>query len=383
MKRMDLHRKRLQLALQLLVLPTLLLQRRLGVKLRLGDFLDEDLAHLHIGDVAAIYYLFLDLLDELRLHRLALLTGKLGEVALVGNEAFEHRVVVDEVGVHLRHVLVVERQRGVLHLDAVTHLVVALHELPQLEALTVIRVLHNQVGALDGAVHRRAPLHDLAKRAAAQRHDQAAHAVDAHEGIHVVGVVLGEVLAVLHRHLDVVLDLLVRIADLAVHGEAVADLVARGPEDHVRALIHEGEQALDQVVYETVLIQVVGFGHVHVQDLGGVHAPVVRGRQELRVLTEMPHAVGRDFLGQRNRHHLFLGGDEAPRLLDDTVDGVERILDYRDPLPVDDLDQLFALLIDGGVGSLRQLEEVAEIPIVFLDGLHLLGKAAVQVLNGV
>ena len=351
--------------------------------MRLGDFLDEDLAHLHIGDVAAVNQLFLDLLDELRHHRLALLAGKLSEVAIVGNKAFEHRVVVDEVGVHLRQVLVVERQRGVLHLDAVTHLVVAFHELPQLEALAVIRVLHDQVRALNGAAHHRAPLHELAKRAAAQRHDQAAHAVDAHEGVHVVGVVLGEVLAVLHRHLDVVLDLLVRVADLAVHGETVAHLVARGPKDHVCATIHEHEQALNQVIYETVLVQVVGFGHAHVQDLGGVHAAVVRRRQELRVLAKMPHAVGRDLLCQRNRHHLLLGGDEAPRLLDDVVDGVERILDHRDPLLVDHLDQLFALLIDGGFGGLRQLEEVTEIPIVFLDGPHLLGEAAVQVLNGV
>ena len=168
-----------------------------------------------------------------------------------------------------------------------------------------------------------------------------------------------------------------------MHGETIADLVARGPEDHVRALIHEREQALDQVVYESILIQVVGFRHVHVQDLSRVHTPVVRRCQELRVLAKMPHAVGRDLLCQRNRHHLLLGGDEAPRLLDHVVDGVERILDHRDPLLVDHLDQLFALLVNGGVGSLRQLEEIAEIPIIFLDGLHLLGKAAVQVLNGV
>ena len=380
---MSLDRKRLQLAQQLLVLAPLLFQRRLGIKLRLGDFLDEDLAHFHIGDVAAVNQLFLDLLDELRHHRLALLAGKLGEVAVVGDKAFEHRIVVDEVGVHLRQVLVVERQRGVRHLDAVAHLVVALHELPQLEALTVIRVLHDQIRALNGAAHHRTPLHELAKRAATQRHDQATHAVDAHEGIHVVSVVLGEVLTILHRHLDVVLDFLVRVADLAVHGEAVAHLVARGPEDHVRTLIHEREQALDQVIHETVLIQVVGFGHAHVQDLGWVHAAVVGRSQELRVLAKMPHAVGRDLLCQRNRHHLLLGGDEAPRLLDHVVDGIERILDHRDPPLVYHLDQLFALLIDGGFGGLRQLEEIAEIPIVFLDGPHLLGEAAVQVLNGV
>ena len=108
---MNLHLERLQLALQLLVLPPLLLKRRLGIKLRLGDFLDEDLAHLHVGDIAAVYQLFLDLLDELRHHRFALLAGKLGEVAIVGDKAFEHRIVIDEVGVHLRQVLVVERQR--------------------------------------------------------------------------------------------------------------------------------------------------------------------------------------------------------------------------------------------------------------------------------
>lgn len=126
---------------------------------------------------------------------------------------------------------------------------------------------------------------------AAQRHDQTAYAVDAHKDVHVVGVVLGKALAVLDRHLDVVLDLFVRVVDLAVHLKAVADLVARRPKDHVGALVHKRQQALNQVVDKAVLVQVVGLDGVNVED-AWVDAAIVARRQELRVLAQMTDAVG-------------------------------------------------------------------------------------------
>ena len=47
--------------------------------------------------------------------------------------------------------------------------------------------------------------------------------------------------------------------------------------------------------------------------------------QELRVLAQVTDAVGTDLFGERDRHHLFLGGDKAARIFDDGVDGVERV----------------------------------------------------------
>ena len=44
---------------------------------------------------------------------------KLGEVAVVRRQAFEHRIVVDKVRVHLHHALVVEGHLGILDVDGV------------------------------------------------------------------------------------------------------------------------------------------------------------------------------------------------------------------------------------------------------------------------
>ena len=379
---MGLHLPGLDLPLQLLNLLARLGQCLLGIELRLRDLLHKHATDLDIGQVGAIDLLLLNLFNKLGRHWLGMRALELLQVALVVGQALKDGVVVDEVGVHLHHVLVIERQRLLLHVDVVAHLVVALHKLPQLVALAVVGVLHDEVGALDGAADRTAAVHDLAERRAAQRHDQATHAVDAHKDVHVVGVVLGKALTVLDRHLDVVLNLLVRVVDLAVHLKAVADLVARRPENHVGALVHKRQQALNQVVDKAVLVQVVRLDGVDVKDARGVDAAIVARRQELRVLAEMTDAVGADLFGERDRHHLFLGGDEAARLFDNGVDRVERVLDHADPFLVHHLDELLALLLDRGARGLRHLKEIAEVAAVLLDGLHLLGEAGIEVLNG-
>ena len=379
---MGLNLPRLKLPLQLLDLLAGLGQRLLGIELGLRDLLHKHATDLDIGQVGAIDLHLLNLLNKLGRHRRVLHALELLQVALVVGQALKDGVVVDKVGVHLHHVLVIERQRLLLHVDVVAHLVVALHKLPQLVTLAIVGIFHDEVGALNGAADRAAAVHDLAERRTAQRHDQAAYAVDTHKDIHVVGVVLGKALAVLDRHLDVVLDLLVRIVDLAVHLKAVADLVARRPKDHVGTLVHKRQQALNQVVDKAVLIQVVRLDGIDVEDARGVDAAIVARRQELRVLAQMANTVGADLFGKRDRHHLFLGGDEAARLFDNGVDGVERVLDHADPFLVHHLDELLALLLDRGARGLRHLEQIAEVAAVLLDGLHLLGEAGIEVLNG-
>ena len=379
---MCLHLPGLDLPLQLLDLLARLGQRLLGIELGLRDLLHKHATDLDIGQVGAIDLLLLNLFNKLGRHRLGMHALELLQVALVIGQALKDGVVVDEVGVHLHHVLVIERQRLLLHVDVVAHLVVALHKLPQLVALAVVGILHDEVGALDGAADRTATAHDLAERRAAQCHDQAAHAVDAHKDVHVVGIVLGKALTVLDRHLDVVLNLLVRVVDLAVHLKAVADLVTGRPEDHVGALVHKRQQALNQVVDKAVLVQVVRLDGIDVEDARGVDAAIVARRQKLRVLAEVTDAVGADLFGERDRHHLFLGGDEAARLFDNGVDRVERVLDHADPFLVHHLDELLALLLDRGARGLRHLKQIAEVAAVLLDGLHLLGEAGIEVLNG-
>ena len=167
-----------------------------------------------------------------------------------------------------------------------------------------------------------------------------------------------------------------------MHLKAVADLVARRPKDYVGALVHKRQQALNQVVDKAVLVQVIRLDGVDVKDARGMDLAVLTRGQELRVLAEVTDAVGADLFGKRDRHHLFLGGDKAARLFDNGVDGIERVLDHADPFLVHHLDELLALLLDRGARGLRHLKEIAEVAAVLLDGLHLLGEAGIEVLNG-
>ena len=160
---MGLNLPRLDLPLQLLDLLARLGQRLLGIELGLRDLLHKHAPDLDVGQVGAIDLLFLDLFNTLGRHRRVLHALELLQVALVVGQALKDGVVVDEVGVHLHHVLVIERQRLLLHVDVVAHLVVALHKLPQLVALAVVGVFHDEVGALNGAADRAAAVHDLAE----------------------------------------------------------------------------------------------------------------------------------------------------------------------------------------------------------------------------
>ena len=162
-QRARLHLPRLDLPLQLLDLLARLGQRLLGIELGLRDLLHKHAPDLDVGQVGAIDLLLLNLLNKLGRHRRVLHALELLQVALVIGQALKDGVVVDEVGVHLHHVLVIERQRLLLHVDVVAHLVVALHKLPQLVALAVVGVFHDEVGALDGAADRAAAVHDLAE----------------------------------------------------------------------------------------------------------------------------------------------------------------------------------------------------------------------------
>ena len=173
-------------------------------------------------------------------------------------QGFEYRVVHDEVGVHLEEVLLVELNCGLLHIDCVTHAVVPFEELPERVAFSVVRVLHHQVGSLNRASNLLAASHDAAEGALTQSHYQTSYTVDTHEDGHVVAVVLDIALLALHLHLDAVLDVLVCIVDFALHGEKTFLLVSGRPEDYICSLINEGDQPLNQVVDEPVLVEVVG-----------------------------------------------------------------------------------------------------------------------------
>ncbi len=372
-----------QLGLKPLTRLNLFFQGGLGCKLGLGNLFDEHLTNLNVRNVAIVNNLLDDLLDE---HRaLHLMTGHfdLFEVALVFGKGLEDGVVVDEVGIHLDEILVVEGHLGILDVDHVPDLVVLLHELPQLVALAVVGVLHDEVRTLNGASDLGTPIHDFVERRAAQRHDKAPDAVDAHEDVHVVSIVLREALTVLDHHVKVVGDLLIGVLDLRLHDEMVANLVARGPKDDVGAFIDKGNEPFDQVEDETVLVEVVCLLGADVQNLGGMDLSVFGRVDVLGVLAQVANGLRRDFARQSDRDQLLLGGDEPAGMLDDRVDRVQGVLNRLNPPLINLLDQHLALLLKGRVAGLEHLIQIAEIPILILDGTHLLRKAAVEILDGI
>ena len=107
---MRLHLPGFHLALQLLDLLAGLGQRLLGIELGLRDLLHKHATDLDIGQVGAIDLHLLNLLNKLGRHRRVLHAFELLQVALVVGQALKDGVVVNEVGVHLHHVLVIERQ---------------------------------------------------------------------------------------------------------------------------------------------------------------------------------------------------------------------------------------------------------------------------------
>ena len=109
-QRMGLNLPRLGLPLQLLDLLAGLGQRLLGIELGLRDLLHKHATDLDIGQVGAIDLHLLNLLNKLGRHRRVLHAFELLQVALVVGQALKDGVVVNEVGVHLHHVLVIERQ---------------------------------------------------------------------------------------------------------------------------------------------------------------------------------------------------------------------------------------------------------------------------------
>ena len=109
-QRVRLHLPGFHLALQLLDLLAGLGQRLLGIELGLRDLLHKHATDLDIGQVGAIDLHLLNLLNKLGRHRRVLHAFELLQVALVVGQALKDGVVVNEVGVHLHHVLVIERQ---------------------------------------------------------------------------------------------------------------------------------------------------------------------------------------------------------------------------------------------------------------------------------
>ena len=96
-----------------------------------------------------------------------MLAGDLGHFPRIRfQKTLKYGIVGDQVGVHLQQVLFIEFQSGIPFLDGVSHLIIAFNKLPKLVAGTVIRILHHQVGTLDGASHLGTAVHNVTERAA-------------------------------------------------------------------------------------------------------------------------------------------------------------------------------------------------------------------------
>ena len=348
-------------------------QLLLGVQLGLSHLLNDDPADLHILQVVVLHDLLVDALAELGADDPAALGRDRREVpAVLREDALEHRVVGDEVAPELDEILLVKLQGPVQLLDGVADAVIALQKIPQPVAGAVMGILEHDIRALDGTAHPGAARHQRAEGAGTQGHDPAAHPVDAHEDLHILAVVFRKALAVFDLHLQLVLDGLIGVVDGALHGEGVHGLVAGGPEDEIRALVDEGHQPLDQVVDKAVFIEVVAVLIGDVEDPRGLHLTVFRRSDELGVLAQVAHALGGDLLGQGHRHHLLGGGDKAPGVGDDLVDGVQAVLDLGEPCLVHRLVEHLILLLQHRLPGLGHGKEVLEAAVLLHRGADLI-----------
>ena len=227
------------------------------LQLCLGYFFHKHFADLDLRNIPVLDDFFFDFFDELRLDRLPFFFREFCHIPLIRlKNTFKYGIIGDEVNVHLQKILFIKLQRGVLLLDGISHLIVALDKLPQLVALSIVRIFHHQVGPLDRAPHLGAAIHQITERTGAQRPRQTAHAVDSFKEIHMVGITFHIALPVFDRHFDFIGNFFICVIDLALHTHDIACLIAGRPKDDICSLIHKGEQALNQVIDEPVLVQV-------------------------------------------------------------------------------------------------------------------------------
>ena len=251
--------------LQLLTTGCLFCQLCLRVQLRLRHLLDDDLAHLNIRNIIIIDNLFLDFLNKFGFYRLPLFLRDLAHLTRIRlQQALKYRIIGNQVDIHLQQILFVKFQRTVLLLDRIADFIVVLDKLPQLIARPVIRILHHQVCPLDRAVHTCAAVHNITKGTRPQNPRHPAHTVDPLEYAHVIGVIFHQALAVSDLHFHFIGNFLIRIVNRALHAHDIARFIAGRPEDDIRPLVHKCKQPLDQMINETVFIQIITFLRRHI-----------------------------------------------------------------------------------------------------------------------
>ena len=151
----------------LCLLPEFRLFGQLGfrIKLCLRDLFYDDLTDLHILQVVIVNNDFFDLFYEFGFQEPAFGMQYLHQVALIRfQQALEHCVIRDQIGIHLKQILFIEFQCTILHFDGIAHAVIIFQKLPQSVTCTVMRLLHDQIGSLDGAAYLRAARKQLTER---------------------------------------------------------------------------------------------------------------------------------------------------------------------------------------------------------------------------
>ena len=279
-------------------------------------------------------------------------------------DRLEDRIVHDLVRIQLIQIFLIKLQRRLLHVDGISDLLICLEELPELVAYTIISVLDEQVCPLYRTAHLRTAVHQLAEWAVFQRHCHTAHTVDAHEDIHIVAVIFGKALQIFDGHLDLIVDLFVCIVYMTGKCQPAPLLISRRPENHVRTLVYEADEALDEIVDEAVFVQIIGILDRYIQYLDRADLAVLCAGYELCILAEMAHALGGYALGERDRDDLLIGLEHTARIVDDLVYGLQRLLYRRQPPLVHDFAQDLIALMDLIFSGTYHGEQVPEVLIV-------------------
>ena len=135
------------------------------------------------------------------------------------------------------------------------------------------------------------------------------------------------------------------------------------------------------MVYEAILIKIICILHGYIQYLYGIDLAVFRACYQLRVLTQMPHALRGYSLGKGYRHDLLVGFQHTARIFYDLVYGIQRLLDSGQPPLVHHLAQDLIRLVDLILTCANHGKKISEILVALQLSAYVLSVFQIQIIK--
>ena len=282
-------------------------------------------------------------------------------VEIVFNGLPEGEILLRQRGVQLLDVGVVHLFQIFLDQHTVTGGLVALHELPESQALPQVLVLQNGVGPHDRGTDI-AVAHLLHEGGGGVVGD---HVVELHHPAPQIRGV-GEVL--LHPvflalgglgdlHLEVQLHLDFAVVKIVLELQTGGLFILSGAAGDLIPAADEGVHPLDQGVEELVFVGLDGLFPENVEDLGGGDLVPFDLGDQIGVLGEVLQGTHGDIPAEFDGHDLLPFLDELGGIAGQNVEAGQSVLDRVDPGLVDGAQHIALLQFHRGLSVLHQRED--------------------------